>query len=361
MKQELTGIGLERFRRSYLRAGKGKKGENLTSSGFRSVVQVTGPAEAIYSTLSNNIYRQYTKSYLGAAHVAGIASLMLVENPDLTPMEVITKLKEAKRSSSNIVDANSAVAKAKISRSFIVRRQVVLKVNNTTYPLRGIKVTANFTKAQGGNVSDDLTTDVNGQYSFKNIGKLGDTYKITIPQTDGYFFTNYTNSATITDRVSIANFTTTSIPAFSSGTRYKISGRCSVYIKPSGEWKIKLSKPGGKFETISFDARPNAIPLAIDYDGDGFDEAVVYDTSNIYGIWFFYHYDHLFQFQKNNWYKVGQAGDLPMTLNLDGDNRGDIYLYRPSTNTIYNYVTTKESAQAIYLPDVAEKNIFPNM
>ncbi|MCC6932518.1 MAG: S8 family serine peptidase [Deltaproteobacteria bacterium] len=134
----------------------------------------------------------------------------------------------------------------------------------------------------------------------------------------------------------------------------------AVYYAATGEWKIKPSSD--PYNSISFIARKNSIPLAFDNDGDGKDDAVLYSANKAFGTYYFYYYNS--NYKTEYYYNFGQPGDLPLVLSLDGDMYADVAIYRPSENAVYYYKTTNEGTgksliEKIVLPRRGSKKYIP--
>jgi thermitase len=70
--------------------GKGKRA-SFSNYGAQSV-DVFAPGVDTYSTVAKNGYKKMSGTSMACPHVAGIAGLMLAQNPNLTPVEVRQRL-----------------------------------------------------------------------------------------------------------------------------------------------------------------------------------------------------------------------------------------------------------------------------
>ncbi len=70
-----------------------KNRPNFSNYGIK--LDVSTPGVNIYSTYPNNTYKILNGTSMAAPHVTGVASLMLAQNPDLTPAQVEQLIKKS--------------------------------------------------------------------------------------------------------------------------------------------------------------------------------------------------------------------------------------------------------------------------
>jgi FG-GAP repeat. len=106
-----------------------------------------------------------------------------------------------------------------------------------------------------------------------------------------------------------------------------------VYRPSNNTWYIQQSASNGVSCCFRYHKWGQAgdIPVAGDYDGDEETDIAVYRPSN--GVWYV-------RRSSNNGIFVipfGLSSDLPIQGDFDGDDRADYAVYRPSTSTFYVY------------------------
>lgn len=73
-------------------AGLGRERQMYDSSNFGATISIAAPAEEILSTALNGEYRKRSGTSMAAAHVSGVAALVLSANPHTTNTEIQEKL-----------------------------------------------------------------------------------------------------------------------------------------------------------------------------------------------------------------------------------------------------------------------------
>ena len=140
-----------------------------------------------------------------------------------------------------------------------------------------------------------------------------------------------------------SDWTTPSFGPFGNNTdvpipgNYEGRGRAqlqAVWRPSTGGWYIMDSS--GTFRSFNWGGQGN-IPLPADYDGDGVDDLMVWDPSS--GDWFLFPSGGYGPYgYYNNSYSVtqlGQAGDVPVPADYDGDGQVDRAVWRPSEGNWY--------------------------
>ncbi|MCE7983306.1 MAG: VCBS repeat-containing protein [Caldilinea sp. CFX5] len=90
-------------------------------------------------------------------------------------------------------------------------------------------------------------------------------------------------------------------------------------FRPStGEWWLAQSRDGQK--VVNF-GQAGDIPIQADHDGDKRTDIAIWRPSNGTAYW-----------PNGGAYPWGQAGDIPVYADYDGDGKADSAIFRPSTN-----------------------------
>jgi hypothetical protein len=146
---------------------------NGTLSSFsnfgRSSVGIVAPGGLIYSTAPASIDRSRFRvddgTSFAAPYVAGVAALMFARNPSITPVQVVTRLKQTARAMqfsrplevSGLLDARAAVVAAAQREVTIIARR-----SSGGAPVAGLSVTV----GQGSPARAQASTDQDGRVSI---------------------------------------------------------------------------------------------------------------------------------------------------------------------------------------------------
>lgn len=106
----------------------------------------------------------------------------------------------------------------------------------------------------------------------------------------------------------------------------KLNCYAAIFRPETGTWWIRANG-----NTISFQFGQNGdVPMTIDVDGDGTDETVVFRPSN--GTWYV---GNPFTGAFVSSFQFGQNGDRPVPADYDGDGHVDLAVFRPATGVWY--------------------------
>lgn len=117
-----------------------------------------------------------------------------------------------------------------------------------------------------------------------------------------------------------------------------IRGYAVAFQPASGIWNIRSSP-----QPIAFQFGQNGdIPLTIDVDGDGTDEVAVFRPSN--GTWYVADSRTGAPIRSQ---QFGSNGDTPVPADFDGDGKIDLAVFRPSNHTWYILQTTNGQVRTV--------------
>ena len=106
-------------------------------------------------------------------------------------------------------------------------------------------------------------------------------------------------------------------------------GIVSVTLGNDFQWNYRSSR-SNRVETMAIRGTANCIPVRGDLNGDRKSDPILWNADT--GIWSYFFGGSQGLVQQRQW---GLRGDIPRTLDADGDGTDDIAVFRPANGTWY--------------------------
>jgi len=113
----------------------------------------------------------------------------------------------------------------------------------------------------------------------------------------------------------------------------------AVYRPSTGDWHVSGSSAG---YFVFHWGNATDIPVPADFDGDGKTDYAVFRGSS--GTWYIYYSNPNNPYLVQNW---GNYGDQPTVADYDGDGKADVSVWRPSNGVWYNYKSSTGGYESV--------------
>jgi serine protease len=218
-------------------AATNRAGGRASYSNYGNIVDIAAPGDSILSTVNAGTrapaadgYASMSGTSMATPHVAGVAALMLAQNPALTPDQVETKLKASVRwfpascwgCGTGIVDANAALNGSVPTPP--ATPQAETEANDTI-------ATANLVATSGTLVNGTIGSTGDSDYFLVRLpagkqlnvtmtpGASAPDYDLYLHNADGLVLSSSQNGSGAVESVSVRN-TSTATAAYYIGVRY---------------------------------------------------------------------------------------------------------------------------------------------
>lgn len=215
---------------------------SFSNYGAKSV-HIGAPGQSIYSTKVGNGYQYLSGTSMATPQVAGVAAMMLMENPALTVAQVRTYILSTGSARSSMVGKTT-------SGRMVNLLGAMQAASNATLSISGRVATSANVPIVGATVSisyfGSTTTDSSGNYSFSNM-PAGINYSISVKHARYYFTTSVAtgtlSSTTSRDFQGTLGGTVSGRLLKKNGTAYP-DRTLTVYTAGTGTVKVRTDSRG---------------------------------------------------------------------------------------------------------------------